>query len=51
MYAWLFRHLPGPTWFKVFQSLVLIAIAVFLLFEYVYPVVEGYLNRDISSVG
>ena len=24
MYAWIFRHLPGPTWFKVIESLALI---------------------------
>ena len=28
MYAWIFRHLPGPTWFKVIESLILIGAAV-----------------------
>ena len=28
MYAWIFRHLPGPTWFKVIESLALIGAAV-----------------------
>ena len=37
MYAWIFRHLPGPTWFKVIESLVLIGAAVVVLFTWVYP--------------
>ena len=37
MYAWIFRHLPGPTWFKVIESLILIGAAVAALFTWVYP--------------
>ena len=37
MYAWIFRHLPGPTWFKVIESLALIGAAVAALFTWVYP--------------
>jgi len=22
MYAWIFRHLPGPTWFKVIEIII-----------------------------
>lgn len=37
MYGWIFRHLPGPTWLKVFWTLLLLAGVVFVLFEWVYP--------------
>ena len=51
MYAWIFRHLPGPTWFKVIESLVLIGAAVAALFTWVYPWVQSYLELGHSSVG
>lgn len=37
MYAWIFRHLPGPKWLKVLESAALIALIVWVLFTYVYP--------------
>ena len=40
MYGWFFRHLPGPTWFRVFLCLVIAAFAVAVLFAYVYPWAE-----------
>ena len=51
MYAWIFRHLPGPTWFKVIESLALIAAAVAARFTWVYPWVQSYLELGQSSVG
>ncbi|QPL05447.1 MULTISPECIES: hypothetical protein [Actinomyces] len=37
MYGWIWRHLPGPTWLKVIEVLLLAAGAVLLLFEVVFP--------------
>ena len=37
MYGWIFRHLPGPVWLKVFWALLLVAAVVFALFEWGYP--------------
>ena len=37
MYGWFFRHLPGPTWFRVFLCLVIAAFAVAVLFASVPP--------------
>ncbi|KLU11554.1 hypothetical protein [Kocuria sp. SM24M-10] len=37
MYAWIFAHLPGPLWVRVLTSIVLIAGAVLLLMEVVFP--------------
>lgn len=40
MYAWIWRRLPGPTPVKVLAALVLAAVAVWLLFDYVFPWLE-----------
>ncbi len=37
MYGWLFRRLPGPLWVRILLSAVLIAAAVLVLMEYVFP--------------
>ena len=37
MYGWIFRHLPGPLVIRILEALILIAAAVWLLFEYVFP--------------
>lgn len=37
MYGWIWRHLPGPTWLKAIEALLLAAGAVLLLFEVVFP--------------
>ncbi|WP_180342534.1 hypothetical protein [Auritidibacter ignavus] len=37
MYAWFFHILPGPTWLKWIEVLVLLALVVFVLMEFVYP--------------
>lgn len=37
MYAWIFRHLPGPLWIRVLISVLLIAVVILVLMEYVFP--------------
>jgi hypothetical protein len=37
MYGWIWRHLPGPTWFKAIEVLALIVLTVLFLFEVVFP--------------
>lgn len=37
MYAWIFRHLPGPLWVRIITSLVLAAGVVLALMVYVFP--------------
>ena len=51
MYAWIFRHLPAPPWFKVIESLALIGRGRRRLFTWVYPWVQSYLELGQSSVG
>ena len=50
MYAWIFRHLPGPTWLKAIEFLILIGAVVAALFTWVYPWVQSYLELG-DSVG
>ena len=42
MYAWIFRHLPGPTWVRILIAAVLIAAVVWVLFEVVFPLVAPH---------
>ena len=37
MYAWIFRHLPGPLWMRLLISVLLIAVVILVLMEYVFP--------------
>ncbi|MBM7052270.1 MULTISPECIES: hypothetical protein [unclassified Rothia (in: high G+C Gram-positive bacteria)] len=42
MYGWIFRHLPGPLTVRIILALLLILTAVFILMEYVFPVLAEY---------
>lgn len=42
MYGWIFRHLPGPTWLKAAEALVLVALVVIALFQWVFPWLQAY---------
>jgi hypothetical protein len=43
MYAWIWRHLPGPLVVRLLTSLVLIALIVLALFTEVFPWAERVL--------
>ena len=51
MYAALWRLLPGPTWLKVIEALVLIGIALWVLLAWVFPAIEPLLPFDRITVG
>jgi hypothetical protein len=40
VYAWIWRHLPGPLAVRLLLAVLLVAIVVWLLFAYVYPWLE-----------
>jgi hypothetical protein len=40
MYAWIWRHLPGPVPVRLLIALVLLAAVVAVLFVWVFPWVE-----------
>jgi hypothetical protein len=51
VYAALWRLLPGPTWLKVAEVVVLLALAAWVLLAWVFPAVEPHLPFDRISVG
>lgn len=44
MYGALWRILPGPVWLRIILVLLLVVAAVFALFTWVFPWVDGILN-------
>jgi hypothetical protein len=40
MYAWLWRHLPGPLPVRLITTVLLVIVIVVLLFAYVFPWLE-----------
>ncbi|GAA1826453.1 hypothetical protein [Agromyces salentinus] len=44
MYGALWRVLPGPIWLRLILLLILIAAAVYALFTWVFPWVDGIVN-------
>jgi CHASE2 domain-containing sensor protein len=51
MYAWLFRHLPGPLWARILLAVLLLAAVVVVLFGWVFPAVAPHLPLDDGTVG
>jgi hypothetical protein len=51
MYAALWRRLPGPTWAKVLQVLVLAGLVVLVLFTWVFPAVAPLVPVNDGTVG
>ncbi len=50
MYAALWRALPGNRWLKTLQSLVLFAVAVAVLFVWVFPAVTPHLPFEDVTI-
>jgi hypothetical protein len=44
VYGALWRVLPGPIWLRIILLLILIAAAVYALFTWVFPWVDGIVN-------
>ena len=51
MYAALWRLLPGPRWLKAVEALVLVALVVAVLFQWVFPAVAPVLPFNDNTVG
>lgn len=51
MYAWIFRHLPGPLWVRILISLAMIAAAILVLMEYVFPWANQFSPWTDSTIG
>ena len=50
MYGFIWRHLPGPTWLKVIEALIIIAAIVFALFEWVFPWINTVFRPQDSTI-
>ncbi|MET3949222.1 hypothetical protein [Arthrobacter sp. UYEF36] len=51
MYLWLFQHLPGPLWLRILLSAALLAGALFLLVDFVFPWLADITNLTDATVG
>jgi hypothetical protein len=45
MYRWIWHHLPQPLWLRLLSATALIAGVVVVLFTWVFPVIEPWLNQ------
>ena len=50
MYAYLWRHLPGPLPIRLVAVLMLLTLAVVLLFAYVFPWLEPLMPFNGNTV-
>jgi hypothetical protein len=50
MYAFLWRHLPGPVFLKVLIAAAMFALIVVLLFGWVFPWVEPLMPFSGNTV-
>jgi hypothetical protein len=50
MYAWIWRHLPGPTALRVLLALVLAAAAVAVLFLWAFPALAPIMPFNNGTV-
>lgn len=51
MYSWIFRHLPGPLWIRIIQTLLMIALIILLLMNFAFPWASQYSPWTDSTVG
>lgn len=51
MYAWIFRHLPGPLWLRILQTLILVAAALFLMVQFLFPWMAQFTSFTDSTIG
>ncbi|QTG81830.1 hypothetical protein [Arthrobacter crystallopoietes] len=51
MYGWIFRHLPGPLCVRIIVSILLIAGAVLLLLQFVFPWLSQFNPLTDSTIG
>jgi membrane protein implicated in regulation of membrane protease activity len=51
MYAALWRVLPGPWWLRATLLLVLLVVLLVILVQWVFPVIDRYVNNQEVTVG
>lgn len=50
MYEFIWRHLPGNWFVKTLISAVLIAAIVFVLMQYVFPIIAPYMPFNDATI-
>lgn len=51
MYAWIWRHLPGPLGIKIAEAVLLVLAVIALLLLVVFPLLEPKLPfNDVTTV-
>ena len=51
MYAWLFRHLPGPLWGRILLTVLVLAAIIVALFGWVFPAIAPFMPFNDGLVG
>ena len=51
MYAWLFRHLPGPLWARILLTVLVLAAIIAALFGWVFPAIAPHMPFNDGVVG
>ena len=51
MYAWIFRHLPGPLWVRIATAVLLLSGALMLLVQFAFPALADFLLPSNSTLG
>ena len=51
MYGWIFRHLPGQLWLRIVTSVLLVACALVLMVQFLFPWMSEYTQFTDSTIG
>jgi hypothetical protein len=51
MYGWIFKHLPGPLWFRVITAILLVGAAVLVLMQFLFPWLSQFNPLNDSTIG
>lgn len=50
MYPWIWRHLPGPTWAKIIECIVILLAITLVIFIWVFPWVVAVTHYGETTV-
>jgi hypothetical protein len=51
LYAWIFRHLPGPLWLRIAAALVLVTGGLVLMVQILFPWMAQFTQFTDSTIG
>ncbi len=51
MYGWIFRNLPGPVWLRVIICALLVAVALVLMVQFLFPWMSTLTQFTDSTIG